>query len=169
MNAPIHAVVPIKETSDAKRRLADVLCAARLQELALAMFEDVLATLTGVRELAGIVAVTVDPAAATIAARYGARVSNAGAREGHTGAVAGAARELASQAMLTLPGDIPLVEGDDIRHLIDVHRNATGRRHSARCAARFRLRIHADPDSSAVVAHLFIAEVRAGAGASSAA
>jgi 2-phospho-L-lactate guanylyltransferase len=127
MNAPIHAVVPIKETSDAKRRLADVLCAARRQELALAMFEDVLATLTGLRELAGIVAVTVDPAAAIIAARYGARVSNAGAREGHTGAVAGAARELASQAMLTLPGDIPLVEGDDIRHLIDVHRNATGR------------------------------------------
>jgi len=33
MNAPIHAVVPIKETSDAKRRLADVLCAARRQQL----------------------------------------------------------------------------------------------------------------------------------------
>jgi 2-phospho-L-lactate/phosphoenolpyruvate guanylyltransferase len=127
MNARIHAVVPIKETSDAKRRLAGVLCAARRQELALAMFEDVLATLTSVRELAGIVAVTVDPAAATIAARYGARVSNAGAREGHTGAVAAAARALAAQAMLTLPGDIPLVEGDDIRQLIDVHRNATGR------------------------------------------
>ena len=29
MNAPIHAVVPIKETSDAKRRLADVLAALR--------------------------------------------------------------------------------------------------------------------------------------------
>jgi 2-phospho-L-lactate guanylyltransferase len=127
MNARIHAVVPIKETSDAKRRLAGVLCAARRQELALAMFEDVLATLTGVRELAGIVVVTVDPAAATIAARYGARVSNAGAREGHTGAVAAAARELAAQSMLTLPGDIPLVEADDIRHLIDVHRHATGR------------------------------------------
>jgi len=106
MNARIHAVVPIKDTSDAKRRLANVLCAARRQQLALAMFEDVLATLTGVRELAGIVAVTVDPAAATIAARYGARVSNAGAREGHTGAVAAAARELAAEAMLTLPGDI---------------------------------------------------------------
>jgi len=127
MNAPIHAVVPIKETSDAKRRLADVLCAARRQQLALAMFEDVLATLTGVRELAGIIVVTVDPAAAAIAARYGARVSDAGAREGHTGAVAAAARELAAQTMLTLPGDIPLVESDDIRHLIDVHRNATGR------------------------------------------
>jgi 2-phospho-L-lactate guanylyltransferase len=127
MNARIQAVVPIKDTSDAKRRLAGVLCAARRQELALAMFEDVLAALTGVRELAGIVVVTVDPAAATIAARYGARVSNAGAREGHTGAVAAAARALAAEAMLTLPGDIPLVEGDDIRQLIDVHRNATGR------------------------------------------
>jgi len=127
MNARIHAVVPIKDTSDAKRRLAGVLCAGRRQELALTMFEDVLAALTGVRELAGIVVVTVDPAAATIAARYGARVSNAGAREGHTGAVAAAARELAAQAMLTLPGDIPLVEADDIRQLIDVHRHATGR------------------------------------------
>ena len=127
MNAPIHAVVPIKETSDAKRRLADVLCAARRQQLALAMFEDVLATLTGVRELAGVVVVTVDPAAAAIAARHGARVSDAGAREGHTGAVAAAARELAAQTMLTLPGDIPLVESDDICQLIDVHRNATGR------------------------------------------
>jgi len=127
MNARIHAVIPIKATSDAKRRLAGVLCAARRQQLALAMFEDVLATLTGVRELAGIVVVTVDPAAAAIAARSGARVSDAGAREGHTGAVAAAARELAAEAMLTLPGDIPLVEGDDIRQLIDVHRNATGR------------------------------------------
>jgi 2-phospho-L-lactate guanylyltransferase len=127
MNAPIHAVVPIKETSDAKRRLADVLCAARRQQLALAMFEDVLATLTGVRELAGIIVVTVDPAAATVAARYGARVSDAGAREGHTGAVAAAARALAAQTMLTLPGDIPLIEGDDIRRLIEVHRNGTGR------------------------------------------
>jgi len=127
MNARIHAVVPIKETSDAKRRLAGVLCAARRQELALAMFEDVLATLTGVRELGSIVVVTVDPAAAAIAARYGARVSNAGAREGHTGAVTATARELAAEAMLTLPGDIPLVEADDIRQLIDVHRHATGR------------------------------------------
>ena len=127
MNARIHAVVPIKDTSDAKRRLAGVLCAGRRQQLALAMFEDVLATLTGVRELGSIVVVTVDPAAAAIAARYGARVSNAGAREGHTGAVTATARELAAEAMLTLPGDIPLVEADDIRQLIDVHRHATGR------------------------------------------
>ena len=45
----IYAVVPIKNTSDAKRRLAGVLCGARRQELALAMFEDVLATLACAR------------------------------------------------------------------------------------------------------------------------
>src|SRR5262245_19546706 len=122
MTARIYAVVPVKDTSDAKRRLAGVLCGARRQQLALAMCEDVLATLIGVRELAGIFVVTVDPAAAAIAPRYGARVLSAGAREGHTGAVAAAARELAAEGMLTIPADIPLVEGDDIRHLIDVHR-----------------------------------------------
>jgi len=121
----IYAVVPIKDTSDAKRRLAGMFGAARRQELALAMFEDVLATLAGVRELAGIVVVTVDPAAAAIAPRYGARVVSAGAREGHTGAVAAAARELAAEGMLTVPGDVPLVEGGDIRELIDVHRRTT--------------------------------------------
>src|SRR5262249_4466715 len=116
----IYAVVPVKDTSDAKRRLAGMLGGGRRQQLALAMCEDVLATLAGVRELAGIFVVTVDPAAAAIAPRYGARVLSAGAREGHTGAVAAAARELAAEGMLTLPGDIPLVEGDDIRQLIDV-------------------------------------------------
>ena len=121
----IYAVVPVKDTSDAKRRLAGVLCGARRQQLALAMCEDVLTTLAGVRELAGIIMVTIDPAAAAIAPRYGVRVLGAGAREGHTGAVAAAARELAAEGMLALPGDIPLVEGDDIRQLIDVHRDTT--------------------------------------------
>src|SRR5262245_3477124 len=121
----IYAVVPVKDTSDAKRRLAGVLGSARRQELALAMCEDVLATLARVRELAGIIMVTADPVAAAIAPRYGARVLSAGARDGHTGAVAAAARELAAEGMLALPGDIPLVEGDDVRQLIEVHRDTT--------------------------------------------
>jgi 2-phospho-L-lactate guanylyltransferase len=69
------------------------------------------------------VVVTVDPAAAAIAARHDARVMNEGACEGHTGAVAAAARRLAAGGfdLLTLPGDIPLVEPDDVRHLVSVH------------------------------------------------
>jgi 2-phospho-L-lactate/phosphoenolpyruvate guanylyltransferase len=87
------------------------------------MFEDVIAAISKVRELAGIVVVTVDSAAATIAARYGARVMSEGACEGHTGAVMTAARHLAAEdcGLLTLPGDIPLVEPSDVRHLVRVH------------------------------------------------
>lgn len=123
----VYAVVPIKETGDAKQRLAPVLGTARRQELALAMFEDVLATLARVRELAGIIVVTADPAAGAIASRYGARVSSDGARAGHTGAVAAAARQLAADDMLTVPGDIPLVETDDIRNLLEAHGDAACR------------------------------------------
>ncbi|HEY6995518.1 MAG TPA: hypothetical protein VH397_17565, partial [Xanthobacteraceae bacterium] len=70
----IHAVVPVKDTRQAKQRLAGVLDRAQRQELALAMLEDVLAALAPVGELAGILVVTVDPAAAAMAARYRARV-----------------------------------------------------------------------------------------------
>jgi 2-phospho-L-lactate guanylyltransferase len=118
----IHAVVPVKGTNEAKQRLAAVLSPAQRQELALAMLEDVLAALAEVAELASILVVTVDPAAAEIAACYGAHIMREGAREGHTGAVAGAARRLADQSMLALPGDIPLLQPDDVRQLLSAHR-----------------------------------------------
>jgi len=122
----IYAVVPVKETWHAKQRLGPVLGATRRQQLALAMLEDVLAALARARELAGILVVTIDEAATLIAARHGARVVREGACAGHSGAVAAAARQLAGEthAMLTLPGDVPLVEPDDIRALIAAHGSA---------------------------------------------
>jgi 2-phospho-L-lactate guanylyltransferase len=119
----ICAVVPVKDTVQAKQRLAALLPADRRQELALAMFEDVIAAVGSVRELAGIVVVTVDPTAAAIAARHGARVTSEGACEGHTGAVMTTARRLAAEGcdLLTLPGDIPLVEPSDVRQLVRAH------------------------------------------------
>jgi 2-phospho-L-lactate guanylyltransferase len=122
----ICAVVPVKETTDAKQRLAGVLPGAQRQQLALTMLEDVLAALASVHELAGMLVVTIDPMASAIAARYGARVSANGAREGHTGAVAAAARLLAAERcdLLELPGDVPLAEADDIRQIIAAHNRA---------------------------------------------
>jgi 2-phospho-L-lactate/phosphoenolpyruvate guanylyltransferase len=119
----ICVVVPVKDTVQAKQRLAALLPAERRQELALAMFEDVIAAISSVRELAGIVVVTVDPTVAAIAARHSARVMSEGACEGHTSAVMAAARHLAAEGcdLLTLPGDIPLVEPSDVRHLVRVH------------------------------------------------
>src|SRR5260370_22074517 len=83
----VSAIVPVKDTNDAKRRLAGVLSATQRQELALAMFEDVLATFGRVRELAGMVLVTADPAAAAIAPPHGPRGVSHRAREGDTRAL----------------------------------------------------------------------------------
>ena len=123
----IWAVVPVKDTAGAKQRLAPALPAHLRQPLALAMLEDVLAALAGVRGLAGRLLVTIDPAARMLAARYGADCMEEGAEDGHTGAVAAAARRLAADgrsAMLTLPGDIPLVTAAEIETLIAAHRPA---------------------------------------------
>lgn len=120
------AVVPFKGTAQAKQRLAPMLAPAQRQELALAMLQDVLRTLAAVSELADILVVTTDAAAVALTAKFGARISSDHALEGHTGAVSGAARLLAAQglSLLTVPGDIPLVEPDDIRTLLAAHRDA---------------------------------------------
>ena len=120
----LWAVVPVKERGLAKERLAPVLRPKMRQALALAMFEDVLLALTATPGIPGILVVTVDPEASHLAARYGARLVETGARNGHTGAVAAAARLLAAEGragMLALPGDIPLVTPAELAELLAAH------------------------------------------------
>jgi 2-phospho-L-lactate/phosphoenolpyruvate guanylyltransferase len=120
----LWAVVPVKERVSAKERLAPMLRPETRQALALAMLEDVLAALTATPGIAGLLVVTVDPAAARLAASYGARLIEMGARDGHTGAVAAAVRLLAAEGragMLTLPGDIPLVTPAEITRILEAH------------------------------------------------
>jgi 2-phospho-L-lactate/phosphoenolpyruvate guanylyltransferase len=123
----IWAVVPVKDTAIAKQRLAPALTQAQRQALALAMLEDVLAALAEAPGLARRLLVTIDPEAIRLAARYGIDCIADGAEDGHTGAVTAAARRLAADgvgAMLTLPGDIPLVTSDEIGHLIAARKPA---------------------------------------------
>ncbi len=122
----LWAVVPVKERDRAKERLAPLLAPDLRRALVLAMLEDVLAALASAAGLAGIVVVTVDPQARQLALRFGARIVEDGARDGHTGAVTAAARVLAAEGcgMLTLPGDIPLVTALEISQLIAAHRPA---------------------------------------------
>ena len=113
----IWACVPVKEFTGAKSRLSEMLSPAQREILAATMVEDVLAALAGATRLAGIMVNTVDPRAAELARRYGARVVTDGARDGHTGAVNGMARVLLAEgngALLTLPGDIPRVTSAEI-------------------------------------------------------
>src|SRR5690242_1972901 len=126
-DSALWAVVPVKELDRAKMRLAPLLPPELRRGLMLAMLEDVLTALAATTGLAGIAVVTVESAAAQLAAGYGARVIETGARDGHTGAVSAAARLLASEGasgMLTLPGDIPLVTHKEIASLIAAHRPA---------------------------------------------
>jgi len=122
----VWAAVPVKEFTGAKQRLAALLSAAQRETLAATMLEDVLAALAGSRRLAGILVNTIDPRAAELASRYGARVVTDGARDGHTGAVMGMARALAADghAMLTMPGDIPRVTAAEIDAVVSARRPA---------------------------------------------
>jgi 2-phospho-L-lactate/phosphoenolpyruvate guanylyltransferase len=113
----VWACVPVKEFAGAKQRLAALLSPGQREVLAETMLEDVLSALAGATLLAGILVNTVDPRAAALAERYGARVVTEGARDGHTGAVNGMARVLAAEgnaALLTVPGDIPRVTAQEI-------------------------------------------------------
>jgi 2-phospho-L-lactate guanylyltransferase len=123
----IWAVVPVKEFHGAKQRLASALSPDERRLLATTMLEDVLEAVSAVWELAGVLVVTVDPAATSLASRYGARVVTEAAVEGHTGAVTAAARLLVREGragMMTMPGDIPRLSSAEIAATLAAHRAA---------------------------------------------
>jgi 2-phospho-L-lactate guanylyltransferase len=112
----VWAAVPVKSFAGAKQRLASLLSPAQREKLAAAMLEDVLSALAASRVLSGTIVNTVEPRAAALARRYGARLVADDACNGHTSAVAGMARLLAREkcAMLAVPGDIPAVTPQEI-------------------------------------------------------
>ena len=123
----VWAVVPVKELEGAKQRLSSALSPNERRLLATTMLEDVLESVTAVGELAGVLVVTVDPVATSLASRYGARIITEGALEGHTGAVTAAARLLVREGragMMTMPGDIPRLSPAEIAATLAAHRAA---------------------------------------------
>ncbi len=128
MTDDLWAVVPVKELGQAKQRLAGTLSGALRRELMLAMLEDVLSALSAASGLGGIAIVSTDPAVAGIVARSGATLLREDARDGHTAAVAAAARRLAARGagMMALPADVPLIQAEDVAALIEAHRHSQG-------------------------------------------
>ena len=121
------AVLPIKSIASAKQRLAPVLDAEARQALVRAMIEDVLSTLSRVTALDGVAVVSGDAEVAELAGRYGARLLHEDAARGHSAAVTAAARILAAEgvgAIITLPGDVPLVTADEIATVLAHHASA---------------------------------------------
>lgn len=118
------AVVPYKESREAKQRLAGALAPDERRRLSHAMLEDVLAVLTAAECLAGVVVVTRDREAAVLARRLGAVILLDPEQAGQSAAVTLAAHSLASAGrggMVAIPADVPLLTTEEIAQVVRIH------------------------------------------------
>ena len=117
----VTALIPVKGFRNAKQRLSPLLGAAEREVLAETMFRDVLREVLLARGLAATFVVTGDDRAAAIAASCRAEVIREPAEGGETDAVNFARAVLqraGREAVLILPGDMPLVRSADIEQML---------------------------------------------------
>ena len=124
-------LIPVKDLSSAKQRLAAVLDQSRRTQLAQAMLQDVLDAVASVPARPAVALVTSDPFASQLAARYGFEVIPDTENLGETQAIEMATaicRGRGAGFTLVLPGDIPLVTAEEITAVLDAasEGNASG-------------------------------------------
>ena len=106
-------LVPIKNTSTAKQRLASILDQPARTQLAQAMLTDVLTAIRDWKRRPKVGIVTSDPYATTLAQEYGFDVIPDPDNPGETGAIEMATRvcvERGEESTLVIPADIPLIQ-----------------------------------------------------------
>jgi 2-phospho-L-lactate guanylyltransferase len=116
----LAALIPVKGFQNAKQRLAPLLTGAARELLAESMFRDVLREVRRARGISELFVVTANDRVAEIAAGAGVRVIREPAENGETAAVNLARTQLKNagwQAVLIVPGDMPLVQASDIEEL----------------------------------------------------
>ena len=117
----VSALIPVKGFRNAKQRLSPLLNAAEREQLAELMFRDVLRQVLAAQGLVETVVVTGNDYVYEIAATMGARCIREAAESGETAAVDFARLALKSdkhEAVLILPGDMPLVRAQDIEQVL---------------------------------------------------
>jgi 2-phospho-L-lactate guanylyltransferase len=122
--ALMWAIIPVKDLSGAKARLAPALTPEERRDLFRAMLGDVLAALGKTPSLDGIAMITRDDEAAGMAARIGAEVISEDANSGQTAAVTHGVRTLMARgvhSILQVPGDVPLATAGEIEQVIHAH------------------------------------------------
>lgn len=126
----VWAVVPVKPFHLAKQRLSPVMSMDERASLAKAMLGDVLLLLQRMRRLlAGVIVVTADLEAASLARRAGAEVIPEPAAEGMNEAVNRAVRYLVTvpgAALLVVPSDVPHMAALTIAKAVTVLATAPG-------------------------------------------
>ena len=114
-------LVPVKNLSDAKQRLAAVLDQPARTELAQAMLHDVVAVLATWPRCPARALVTSDPFAIELARQYEFEVIPDAANSGETAAIEMATRfsvVRGSDSTLVIPADIPLIEASDLDQIL---------------------------------------------------
>src|SRR5258705_4884781 len=117
----LWAIVPVKPLRRGKSRLAGTLNEDERTDLNRALLKHTLETLSDLKEVDGVLVVSRDPNALTIARNHGARtVQEDGQPELNTALKRATvvAQVYATRGVLVLPADLPLVSRDDILTLI---------------------------------------------------
>lgn len=112
-----YALVPVKDLRQAKERLSSLLSPAQRRRLALAMLDDVLASLSAAVELERIALVTGDQKILSMAKRRGFTAIDEGGTRGLSGAVqlgVQACQRQGARSLVVVPGDIPLITPEDV-------------------------------------------------------
>ncbi|MFZ0863970.1 MAG: 2-phospho-L-lactate guanylyltransferase [Candidatus Sulfotelmatobacter sp.] len=114
-------LVPVKNLSAAKQRLAAVLDQPSRTALAQAMLHDVLTTLHGWKNSPPVAVVTSDPYAIKLATEYEFEVIPDPDNPGETGAIEMATRtcvESGADSTLVIPADIPLIQAWELEEIM---------------------------------------------------
>lgn len=114
-------LIPVKNLSNAKQRLASVLDQSSRTELAQAMLSDVLETLGAWRDCPEIGMVTSDPFASALAAAFNYELISDNACRSETEAIEMATRlceQRGVKSTLVIPGDIPLITVSELDQIL---------------------------------------------------
>jgi len=114
-------LVPVKNLSAAKQRLAAVLDQPSRTKLAQSMLHDVLAALHGWKNRPPVALVSSDPFAVKLANEYGFEIIPDPENPGETGAIEMATKvcvERGADSTLVIPADIPLIEAWEFEEIM---------------------------------------------------
>jgi 2-phospho-L-lactate/phosphoenolpyruvate guanylyltransferase len=120
-------LIPIKEPTRAKTRLANLLTLEERQQLVWAMFEDLCKALAAAKKAEHIFLVTNFRKAAEQARAFGWQVLLEAAQESESASIDWASRLLRARgfdAVMRLPADLPLLQGEDIDELLAIELKA---------------------------------------------
>jgi 2-phospho-L-lactate/phosphoenolpyruvate guanylyltransferase len=116
-------LIPVKNLSGAKQRLAAVLDQSARTELAQAMLQDVLSTVAAWQSRPPVALVTSDSFAIDLAWKYGFEIIPDPANPGETGAIEMATRLCVSRGIdctLVIPADIPLINASELDQILAI-------------------------------------------------